>query len=113
MARPEVMAFLADIKANPDDDTPRLILADWLTDHDDPRGEFIRLQCRLARMETHDAEYKDLFIRSAELRVYHEADWLGAIFPLIDHPTFHRGLLNIKAKADKLFKKGGGTLALE
>src|SRR5207237_133371 len=28
--RPEVLAFLQDIKANPDDETPRLILADWL-----------------------------------------------------------------------------------
>jgi uncharacterized protein (TIGR02996 family) len=34
--RPEVLAFLEDIKEHPDDDTPRLVLADWLEDHGDP-----------------------------------------------------------------------------
>jgi uncharacterized protein (TIGR02996 family) len=33
----------------PGDDTPRLIYADWLDDHDDhDRAEFIRVQCELA-----------------------------------------------------------------
>jgi uncharacterized protein (TIGR02996 family) len=42
-------AFLADIIENIDDDTPRLVFADWLEDHgDEARAEFIRLQCRLA-----------------------------------------------------------------
>jgi uncharacterized protein (TIGR02996 family) len=36
-------AFVADIRSSPDDDVPRLIYADWLTDQDDPRGLFIRL----------------------------------------------------------------------
>jgi uncharacterized protein (TIGR02996 family) len=41
-------AFLADIAAHPDDDTPRLIFADWLQDNGQPeRAELIRLQCRL------------------------------------------------------------------
>jgi uncharacterized protein (TIGR02996 family) len=34
---------------NPDEDTPRLMYADWLEEHDDPaRAEFVRVQCRLA-----------------------------------------------------------------
>ncbi len=40
--------FLASICAEPDSDLPRLVYADWLDEHGDPRGEFIRLQCRLA-----------------------------------------------------------------
>ena len=45
-------ALLADILASPDDDTPRLVYADWLMDNGDPlRGEFIALQCQLAREE--------------------------------------------------------------
>jgi uncharacterized protein (TIGR02996 family) len=36
-------AFIASIREDPNDDTPRLIYADWLTDQDDPRGLFIRL----------------------------------------------------------------------
>ena len=39
---PEVLAFLADCKENPMDDTPRLVLADWLEEQGDPRGEFLR-----------------------------------------------------------------------
>src|SRR3954470_18857584 len=36
---------------NPDDDTPRLVFADWLQEHgDEERAEFIRLQIQLARM---------------------------------------------------------------
>ena len=43
-------AFLQAIVEAPDDDTPRLIYADWLEERGDPRGEFIRLQCRLDRL---------------------------------------------------------------
>lgn len=42
-------ALLAAIRARPDDDTPRLVYADWCDDNDRPeRAEFIRVQCRLA-----------------------------------------------------------------
>jgi uncharacterized protein (TIGR02996 family) len=42
--------FLQEIIASPDDDTPRLIYADWLDERGDPRGEFIRVQCELATL---------------------------------------------------------------
>ena len=42
--------FLAAICANPDDDAPRLVYADWLDEHGDPRGEFIRVQVELAAL---------------------------------------------------------------
>ena len=43
-------AFLQAIRDSPDDDTPRLVFADWLTENGDAdRGEFIRVQCELAR----------------------------------------------------------------
>ena len=46
---PEAAAFLAAIAANPDDDTPRLIFADWLEEHGEPeRAEFVRVQVELA-----------------------------------------------------------------
>lgn len=39
-------ALLAAIRAHPDEDTPRLIYADWLDENGQPeRAEFIRLQC--------------------------------------------------------------------
>ena len=44
--RPELLALLDAIKDHPDDDTPRLVLADWLDEQDDPldaeRAAFIR-----------------------------------------------------------------------
>jgi uncharacterized protein (TIGR02996 family) len=41
-------AFLQAILADPDDDAPRLVDADWLDERGDPaRGEFIRVQCQL------------------------------------------------------------------
>jgi uncharacterized protein (TIGR02996 family) len=43
--------FLEAIGDEPDDDTPRLIYADWLEEHGEPeRAEFIRLQCRAASL---------------------------------------------------------------
>jgi len=45
--------LLNAIIARPDDDTPRLVYADWLEEHGDPeRAGFIRLQCRLASNQT-------------------------------------------------------------
>lgn len=43
--------LLAGVLANPADDVPRLVMADWLDEHDEPkRAEFIRVQCELARL---------------------------------------------------------------
>lgn len=51
MPTDEQRALWAGIRANPDDDTPRLVYADWLQEHgDEPRAEFIRAQCALSRL---------------------------------------------------------------
>jgi uncharacterized protein (TIGR02996 family) len=53
---PEEAAFLAAILDDPADDTPRLVYADWLEDHDrHDRAEFIRLQCFYARKPADDS----------------------------------------------------------
>ena len=45
-------ALLRAVRAHPDDDTPRLVYADWLDEHGDPRrAEFVRVQCRIARAD--------------------------------------------------------------
>lgn len=44
----EERGLLAAILETPDDDAPRLVYADWLQGHGDPRGELIQLQCQLA-----------------------------------------------------------------
>jgi uncharacterized protein (TIGR02996 family) len=37
-------AFLSAIMANPDDQTAKLVYADWLQERDDPRAEIVRLK---------------------------------------------------------------------
>lgn len=45
-------ALLAAIAANPDDDLPRLVYADWLDENGQPeRAEFIRVSCREAELK--------------------------------------------------------------
>lgn len=45
-------ALLRAVLADPADDTPRLVYADWLQDHDQAeRAEFIRVQLELSRKE--------------------------------------------------------------
>ncbi len=70
--------FLQDIHAHPEDDTPRLIYADWLEDNHQPaRAQLIRLQCRLARLGPEDPEYDLLHLQEQELLKEHGAAWMG------------------------------------
>lgn len=47
---PEYLALLANVKANPSDDLPRLVMADWLDEHsEEARAELIRVQCEMKR----------------------------------------------------------------
>ncbi len=100
--RPEVLAFLRDIKANPDDDTPRLVLADWLEEHGDPRGEFVRVQCQLARLPEDDPRCPELLAREGELLNAHRAAWLRP-FPGSDKlAEFRRGLVRLMLDAGQV-----------
>lgn len=48
----EESALRIAIVTEPDDDTPRLVYADWLQENgQEERAEFIRLQCELSRLE--------------------------------------------------------------
>jgi uncharacterized protein (TIGR02996 family) len=87
-------AFLQAIIENPEDDTPRLVYADWLTDQDNPRGEFIRVQCRVARMDGADPIRKMLETSEGELLARHQEQWLGSLRPLLSRWTFRRGFLD-------------------
>src|SRR5262245_65015434 len=52
MEHPDWPAFVAAIVADPDDDTARLVAADFLEENGDPdRAAFIRIQVQLARLE--------------------------------------------------------------
>jgi uncharacterized protein (TIGR02996 family) len=68
-------AFLHDILSHPEDDAPRLIYADWLDERNDPRGEFIRVQCALAHLSDVDPRRWPLEQREQELLREHEPKW--------------------------------------
>lgn len=60
-------AFLAAITETPDDDTPRLVYADWLEEHgQSDRAEFIRVQCELAKMPAQSG-YRHRLVDTPEL----------------------------------------------
>ena len=64
-------ALLAAVLASPDDDAPRLVYADALQQRGDARGEFIALQCELARKS--DPALK---ARADALLERHRAEWV-------------------------------------
>ena len=69
-------AFIQAILASPEDRAVRLVYADWLEDNGDPeRAEFIRAQCRLARMEGDDPERRELSDRADDLHGKNRERW--------------------------------------
>ncbi len=84
--------LLQAIVENPEDDTPRLVYADWLEENGDPeRAEFIRVQCDLARLPRHDPAYPELLAREEELLAEHKKKWAEPMTPYCRKFTFDRG----------------------
>jgi uncharacterized protein (TIGR02996 family) len=73
-------AFLRAICENPDDDTPRLVFADWLQENgDEARAEFIRVQIEAARLTADDDRLDGLVRRANELQKLFGNRWLGEL----------------------------------
>jgi uncharacterized protein (TIGR02996 family) len=88
-------ALLEAVRAAPDDDVPRLVLADWLIDHGEPeRGEFIQVQCALARLSEDDPKRPALKAREMGLLLKHETAWAQPLPELARAWTFRRGFLD-------------------
>jgi uncharacterized protein (TIGR02996 family) len=74
----------------PDDDAPRLVYADWLQSHGDPRGELIQLQCQLAAVPDDDRR-RSIKIAENRLLAEHAATWTQPLHDLLPVP---RGYVN-------------------
>jgi uncharacterized protein (TIGR02996 family) len=86
--------FLETIRANPAADLPRLVYADWLDEQGDPRGEFIRIQCELAKIKDDDPRRWDLELRQGRLlRWYGWQWWYKPFSPHATRPRFSRGFI--------------------
>jgi uncharacterized protein (TIGR02996 family) len=72
--------FLRTIQERPNDDTTRLVYADWLEElGDEPgalRAEFIRIDCELAGLPTRHARRSRLKRRRRKLAARLDTDWL-------------------------------------
>src|SRR5262249_34964856 len=115
--------FLEDIRANPDDDAPRLIYADWLEEQgasaERPdaleRAEFIRGQGRLGSMRWYHPDWRKLTDRCRELlgichevprpktkrqrkqrfaQVYNNDAWKSPMPPWVASAGYSRGFLS-------------------
>lgn len=74
---PTEEAFLESIRANPRDDTTRLVYADWLEERGDPRAAYLRVLCEwLARQTDGDQQ---LMERERELRASADRRWLARV----------------------------------
>jgi uncharacterized protein (TIGR02996 family) len=82
------------VKESPFDDLPRLILADWLADRDDPRGELIRVQCELRKTPSGHPARKKLAARERKLLEEHGATWTAGEHEGVK-VRFQRGLLHL------------------
>jgi uncharacterized protein (TIGR02996 family) len=83
MPVPEEAAFLKAVLELPDDDGPRLVYADWLDERGDPRGEFIRVQCELARLAEDDPRRGELQAREGALLTAHRREWNQPLYQLL------------------------------
>jgi uncharacterized protein (TIGR02996 family) len=102
-ARAEVLAFLSDVKDNPDDPTPWLVLTDWLEENGDEadraRAEYCRLCFDKLGKKTVAGDW-DEGERRRELFRRYKKKWFG---PLIELPPVYgkprievrRGLLHV------------------
>jgi uncharacterized protein (TIGR02996 family) len=87
-------AFLRGILENPDDDSPRLVYADWLEERADPRAEFIRVQCELAKLPPDDPKWDALEQREWDLLRQHESAWTADLKSTVTDWQFHRGFVD-------------------
>jgi uncharacterized protein (TIGR02996 family) len=117
MARSQADVFLEAILDNPDEDTPRLIYADWLDERGDPtsvaRAEFIRIQCTLAKERRTAPRRETLETREQQLIEEYGGEWVRPIFRLLRSWDFHRGFIDevglwpdtFLAHTDQLFRR--------
>jgi uncharacterized protein (TIGR02996 family) len=94
--------FLEDIVAHPDDDTPRLVFADWLQDEGDAdRAEFIRVQIERSRLPAWDARQVALKLREHALVGLHGEAWKAQLPSLagVEWVDFRRGFVATAAFA--------------
>jgi uncharacterized protein (TIGR02996 family) len=118
-------ALLLAIIDAPEDDTPRLVYADWLEEHGEPdRAEFIRVQCKLARLPPSETEGEALeslapdvinaleFLQKRERELWQEHDrlWAWPVSQWVNAWKFRRGFVESVTVRPERFLEHEGAL---
>lgn len=109
--------LLAAVCDNPDEDTPRLVFADWLQENgDEDRAEFIRLQIRSAAVPEEEHTLAELG-REEDLLSAHRDEWVDSVKAFEsyrgDFYKFRRGFVEcIAANGEALAEDGERLFAL-
>lgn len=106
--------FLSAICADPEDDTTRLVYADWLEENGEPaRSEFIRVQVERARLRAEGCDCAELALRDLELRQAHGDRWRQEL-PRLSGVNWHRFWRGFVSGADvtewRFFPKAADAL---
>lgn len=108
-------ALLQAVVADPEDDTPRLIYADWLEEQGSPddlaRAEFIRVQMELVATDD-PKRARELRTREKALWAANREKWLCTVPAQVVHREirFHRGFLDELTKPRKSWSSQGAKL---
>ncbi|QDU20594.1 TIGR02996 domain-containing protein [Urbifossiella limnaea] len=129
-------ALLAAVVAAPDDETPRLVLADWWDDYNRPdRADFVRIECQLARLlAAHPHPYQlvararsMLCISDREFRFEGNLDpaleeqdqelvrlrgwdWDGGVSSLVEYVGFRRGFVEEVGMSGRAFLRSANEM---
>jgi uncharacterized protein (TIGR02996 family) len=105
-------ALLAAIRADPDDDTARLVYADWLQENgQSERGEFIRAQIEAVRSDPFGPQARRAAARAEELhRTFRHAWTRHLAMSFVEWPKFERGFIAHLSVEPVAFVPHAGTL---
>lgn len=71
--------FLRELQARRDDESLRMVYADWLEEHCDPRSEFLRIESRLRQLPDEGPECQPLKRRLGELGSQCDVRWIRTV----------------------------------
>jgi uncharacterized protein (TIGR02996 family) len=109
----EAGAFMRAIIDRPDDDSPRLIYADWLEENGETeRAEFIRLQCARSSARTQTSVRPEAVLREMDLLEHYQAQWTPRIAQLAKslQASFNRGFIEHVLVEARAFVAGADQL---
>src|SRR5579883_3220124 len=105
---PEADALLDAIFNHPDDDTPRLVYADWLQEHGyEDYAQFIRLQCAAAHEELWSDEANRLWVEIGRVWNRLDREWMPAtrdqwLYLAAKFVSYRRAILELSARRNVL-----------